>query len=101
MSCQFARPMGRYAGYNVVADLLGEPMLALHIDWYVTVLDLGGWGALYTEGWDRKVRTTGAAAKETKQTINRIRIYPPLNGDRADLLAAAAPALQAAPKTKT
>jgi len=101
MSCQFARPMGRYAGYNVVADLLGEPMLPLHIDWYVTVLDLGSWGALYTEGWDRKVRTTGAAAKETKQTINRIRIYPPLNGNRADLLAAAAPAVQVAPKTKT
>ena len=100
MSCQFARPMGRYAGYNVAADLLGEPMLPLHIDWYVTVLDLGGWGALYTEGWDRKVRTTGAAAKETKRTINRIRIYPPLNGNRADLLAAAAPALQTAPKTK-
>jgi NADH:ubiquinone reductase (H+-translocating) len=101
MSCQFARPMGRYAGYNVVAELLGEPMLPLHIDWYVTVLDLGGWGALYTEGWDRKVRTTGAAAKETKQTINRIRIYPPLNGNRADLLAAAAPAVQVAPKTKS
>ena len=100
MSCQFARPMGRYAGYNVVADLFGEPMLPLHIDWYVTVLDLGSWGALYTEGWDRKVRTTGAAAKETKQTINRIRIYPPLNGNRADLLAAAAPALQTAPKTQ-
>ena len=101
MSCQFARPMGRYAGYNVVADLLGEPMLPLAIDWYVTVLDLGRWGALYTEGWDRKVRTSGAAAKETKQTINRIRIYPPLNGNRADLLAAAAPAVQVAPKTKT
>jgi len=101
MSCQFARPMGRYAGYNVVADLLGVPMLPLHIDWYVTVLDLGSWGALYTEGWDRKVRTTGAAAKDTKQTINRIRIYPPLNGSRADLLAAAAPAVQVAPKTKT
>jgi len=101
MSCQFARPMGRYAGYNVVADLLGEPMLPLHIDWYVTVLDLGSWGALYTEGWDRKVRTAGAAAKQTKQTINRVRIYPPLNGNRADLLAAAAPAVQVAPTTKT
>ena len=100
MSCQFARPMGRYAGHNVVADLVGEPMLPLHIDWYVTVLDLGAWGALYTEGWDRKVRTTGAVAKQTKQTINRQRIYPPLNGNRADLLAAAAPSLQAAPATK-
>jgi NADH:ubiquinone reductase (H+-translocating) len=97
MSCQFARPMGRYAGHNVVADLFGEPMLPLTIDWYVTVLDLGGWGALYTTGWDRQVRTTGAAAKLTKQTINHRRIYPPLNGSRDDLLAAAAPTVQAPP----
>jgi NADH dehydrogenase len=101
MSCQFARPMGRYAGHNVVADLFGEPMIALNIDWYVTVLDLGAWGALYTEGWDRKVRTTGATAKVTKQTINRERIYPPRNGSRADLFAAAAPSVQAPPKTRT
>jgi NADH:ubiquinone reductase (H+-translocating) len=100
MSCQFARPMGRFAGYNVVADLLGRPMLPLHIDWYVTVLDLGAWGALYTEGWDRQVRTTGAAAKLTKQTINHVRIYPPRTGSRADILAAAAPTLQAPPATR-
>jgi len=101
MSCQFARPMGRYAGYNVVADLFGEPLLPLDIDWYVTVLDLGSWGALYTEGWDRKVRTTGAAAKVTKQTINRERIYPPRSGSRADLFAAAEPSVQRPPKTQT
>ena len=101
MSCQFARPMGRYAGHNVVAELFGEPMLPLDIDWYVTVLDLGAWGALYAEGWDRRVRTTGAAAKATKQTINRERIYPPRNGSRADLFAAAAPSVQAPPKTRT
>jgi NADH dehydrogenase len=100
MSCQFARPMGRYAGHNVVADLLGEPMLPLTIDWYVTVLDLGAWGALYTTGWDRQVHTTGAAAKVTKQTINHQRIYPPLTGSRADLLAAAAPSVQAPPPTR-
>jgi NADH:ubiquinone reductase (H+-translocating) len=101
MSCQFARPMGRYAGHNVVADLFGEPMLPLTIDWYVTVLDLGEWGALYTTGWDRTVRTTGAAAKLTKQTINHQRIYPPLNGSRDDLLAAAEPTVQAPPATRT
>ncbi len=100
MSCQFARPMGRHAGHNVVADLYGAPLLPLHIDWYVTVLDLGGWGALYTVGWDRVVKTTGAAAKVTKQTINRQRIYPPMNGSRADLLAAAAPSVQAPPITQ-
>jgi NADH dehydrogenase len=99
MSCQFARPMGRFAGHNVVADLVGLPMLPLRIDWYVTVLDLGGWGALYTEGWDREVRSTGATAKKTKQTINRMRIYPPLTGNREELLAAAAPVIQAPPPT--
>ena len=99
MSCQFARPMGRFAGHNVVADLAGLPMLPLRIDWYVTVLDLGGWGALYTEGWDREVRTTGAAAKATKETINRKRIYPPLTGNKDELFAAAAPTVQAPPPT--
>ncbi|MBB4372402.1 NADH dehydrogenase [Bradyrhizobium sp. cir1] len=99
MSCQFARPMGRFAGHNVVADLAGEPMLPLRIDWYVTVLDLGSWGALYTEGWDREVRATGAAAKATKETINRKRIYPPLTGSKDDLFAAAAPIVQAPPPT--
>ncbi len=100
MSCQFARPMGRFAGHNVVADLLGEPMLPLAIDWYVTVLDLGGWGALYTTGWDRKVFSTGAAAKATKQTINHQRIYPPRDGSRAELFAAAAPTIQTAPNVR-
>src|SRR3954468_20279859 len=99
MSCQFARPMGRFAGHNVVADLAGLLMLPLRIDWYVTVLDLGVWGALYTEGWDREVRASGAAAKATKQTINRKRIYPPLTERKDELFAAAAPTVQAPPPT--
>jgi NADH dehydrogenase len=97
MSCQHGRPMGRYAGHNVISDLLGAPMLSLRIPWYVTVLDLGPAGAVYTEGWDRRVVSSGAAAKATKRVINGERIYPPLTGDRAALLAAAAPELQAAP----
>lgn len=97
MSCQHGRPMGRYAGYNVIGDLLGEPMLPLRIPWYATVLDLGPAGAVYTEGWDRQVISRGAQAKATKVTINTQRIYPPLNRDRDALLAAAAPALQARP----
>jgi NADH dehydrogenase len=98
MSCQHGRPMGRFAGHNVVCDLFGLPMLPLHIGWYVTVLDLGPWGAVYTEGWDRQVVTTGAAAKQTKQVINCQRIYPPLTGDRQDILAAAAPVVQRPPE---
>ena len=101
MSCQFARPMGRFAGHNVAADLFGKPMLPLNIDWYVTVLDLGAWGALYTVGWDRQVSATGSAAKATKQIINHNRIYPPRTGRREDLLAAAAPTVQAAPPVKS
>lgn len=97
MSCQHGRPMGRYAGYNVVGDLLGEPMLPLRIPWYVTVLDLGPAGAVYTEGWDRQVVARGAEAKATKRVINTERIYPPLNGDRVGILAAAAPEVQAPP----
>jgi NADH dehydrogenase len=97
MSCQHGRPMGRFAGYNVISDLLGEPMLPLRIPWYVTVLDLGPAGAVYTEGWDRQVIACGAEAKATKRTINGSRIYPPLNGNRAEILAAAAPTLQSRP----
>jgi NADH dehydrogenase len=97
MSCQHGRPMGRFAGYNVISDLLGEPMLPLRIPWYVTVLDLGPAGAVYTEGWDRLVAASGAEAKATKNVINTRRIYPPRNGNRDDILAAAAPTLQPRP----
>jgi NADH:ubiquinone reductase (H+-translocating) len=97
MSCQHARPMGRLAGHNVAADLLGEPMLPLAIGWYTTILDLGTWGAVYTEGWDRQVVTTAGEAKRTKMLINRERIYPPRSRNRAEILAAAAPTIQTPP----
>jgi NADH dehydrogenase len=97
MSCQHGRPMGRFAGHNVVCDLLGEPMLPLAIDWYTTILDLGPWGAVYTEGWDRKVVAQQAVAKRTKEIINRQRIYPPQSRDRRELLEAAAPVVQTPP----
>ena len=96
-SCQHARPMGRFAGYNVVCDLFGQPMLPLRIPWYVTVLDLGSQGALYTEGWDRQVVASGMEAKRTKMLINRQRIYPPRTGRPDDILAAAAPEVQQPP----
>ncbi len=98
MSCQHARPMGRFAGHNLVCDLFGTPGLPLRIEHYVTVLDLGPWGAVYTEGWERRVVSQGAPAKRTKQNINRSRIYPPRSGDRAAILAAAAPVVQAPPQ---
>jgi NADH:ubiquinone reductase (H+-translocating) len=98
MSCQHARPQGRIAGHNVAADLLGRPLIDYRQEDYVTVLDLGAWGALYMQGWDRRVVVEGEAAKRTKHEINHRRIYPPVGGDAALLLAAAAPIIQAVPK---
>jgi len=97
MSCQHGRPMGRFAGHNAVCDLLRRPMLPLSIAWYTTILDLGSWGALYTEGWERKLVSRGARAKQTKELINRERIYPPRSGNRQAILDAAAPTVQTPP----
>ncbi len=99
MSCQHARPMGRIAGHNAVCDLVGEALMPLEIGYYVTCLDLGAWGAVYCQGWDRQVAVTGAAAKETKRTINCERIYPPRSRDPGEILAAGAPVTQAPPRT--
>ena len=97
MSCQHSIPTGIFAGHNVVCDLLGKKPLPLYIDWYVTILDLGPWGAVYTNGWERKVVASGAEVKQTKRHINSVRIYPPLSGNRREILDAAAPVIQPAP----
>ncbi|CDY79192.1 NADH dehydrogenase [Caballeronia glathei] len=90
MSCQHAMNLGRSAGHNVAADLLGLASVPYSQPKYVTCLDLGPWGAVYTEGWEREVRLVGAEAKELKQRINTEWIYPP-SADRAEALAAADP----------
>ena len=63
---------------------------AYHQEGYVTCLDLGEAGALFTTGWDRKVAMVDDVAKKTKQEINTVWIYPPL-ADRAAALASADP----------
>ncbi|MEY9626233.1 NAD(P)/FAD-dependent oxidoreductase [Sinorhizobium fredii] len=90
MSCQHAQNLGRSAGHNVAADLLGVPPIPYSQEKYVTCLDLGPWGAVYTEGWDRQVKLSGAEAKKLKTKINTEWIYPP-SADRAAALAAADP----------
>ncbi len=90
MSCQHAMNLGRSAGHNVAADLLGENPIPYSQPKYVTCLDLGPWGAVYTEGWDRQVKMAGADAKTLKTKINTEWIYPP-SGDRAELFALADP----------
>lgn len=90
MSCQHALSMGRAAGRNVARDLLGLAPEPYRAPDYVTCLDLGPWGAVFTRGWDRRVHMTGAEAKALKRQINTMRIYPP-RGGRAEILAAVVP----------
>ncbi len=91
MACQHAIPLGRSAGDNAAADLLALALTPYSQPDYVTCLDLGGWGAVVTQGWDRKVWLTGAEAKSMKSMINSKLIYPPL--DREAAFAAANPAV--------
>ncbi|MGY2375592.1 NAD(P)/FAD-dependent oxidoreductase [Pseudomonas sp. SDO524_S393] len=77
MTCQHAIVLGRYAGNNVAAQVLGVDPIPYRQPKYVTCLDLGGWGAVYTEGWDRQVQLTRQEGKTRKTEINTVWIYPP------------------------
>lgn len=90
MSCQHATRMGAFAGNNAAAELLGVPTRPYHQKAYVTCLDLGEAGALFTRGWERNVEMVGDAAKKTKREINTVWIYPP-RAERAAALASADP----------
>jgi NADH dehydrogenase len=90
MSCQHATRMGAFAGNNAAAELLCVPTKPYHQKGYVTCLDLGEAGALFTRGWERTVAMVGDVAKKTKQEINTVWIYPP-KPERAAALASADP----------
>lgn len=77
MTCQHAIVLGRHAGNNVAAQILGVDPIPYSQPKYVTCLDLGGWGAVYTEGWDRQVKLTRQEGKSLKTQINTVWIYPP------------------------
>ncbi|MED7819346.1 MULTISPECIES: NAD(P)/FAD-dependent oxidoreductase [unclassified Francisella] len=82
MSCQQGRPQGRLAGHNAIHHLLGIPeMEEYYQPNYVTCVDLGEYGGLYTEGWERKIKKFGMEAREIKKHINLERIYPPNRRD--------------------
>ena len=90
MSCQHATRMGAFAGNNAAAELLSVPTTPYHQEAYVTCLDLGAAGAIFTRGWNREVELVGAAAKKTKREINTVWIYPP-QPERDAALASADP----------
>lgn len=86
-ACQHAVPLGKVAGYNAAADLLRVPLRDFTPGPYVTCLDLGGAGAVFTRGWDRKVMAAGADGADIKKRINH-HIHPPVD-DAPKILAAA------------
>lgn len=90
MSCQHALSLGRVAGHNAAAELVGLPLHPYSQPKYVTCLDLGAWGAIFTEGWDRQVKLTREVGKATKRAINTEWIYPP-RADREAAFATANP----------
>jgi NADH dehydrogenase len=90
MTCQHAIALGRSAGNNVAASVLGVAPIPYSQVKYVTCLDLGTWGAVFTEGWKREVKFVRDEGKRIKTEINRFWIYPP-KADRAEALAAADP----------
>lgn len=90
MTCQHAIMLGRHSGNNVAAQILEVEPVTYRQPKYVTCLDLGGWGAVYTEGWDRQVKLTGQEAKTLKSQINTVWIYPP-QANRETAWAAADP----------
>jgi len=77
MTCQHAILLGKFAGNNAAASLLDVAPQPYRQENYVTCLDLGAWGAVYTEGWDQQVKLTRAEAKKLKLSITRELIYPP------------------------
>jgi NADH dehydrogenase len=86
-ACQHATPLGKTAGYNAAADLLGVPLRDFTPGPYVTCLDLGGAGGVFTRGWDRRVMASGADGAVIKKRINQA-IHPPVD-DASKILAAA------------
>ncbi|WP_422526619.1 NAD(P)/FAD-dependent oxidoreductase [Serratia fonticola] len=90
MTCQHAIMLGRFVGHNVVADLIGIDPLPYRQVNYVTCLDLGAWGAVYSEGWDQVVKFTKEEGKKIKVSITNELIYPP-QAEREVAFAAADP----------
>jgi len=90
MSCQHALSLGRVAGHNAAAELVGLPLHAYSQPKYVMCLDLGAWGAIYAEGWDRQLRFESEQGKAIKREINTVWIYPPAP-DREAIFAVANP----------
>lgn len=79
-SCQYAGPLGKFAGHNAAADLLGVAPVPFEPEPYTTTLDLGSAGAVATVGFERALREApDGYVKKLKHQINSVWIYPPVD----------------------
>ncbi|MGX5099129.1 NAD(P)/FAD-dependent oxidoreductase [Enterobacter cloacae] len=90
MTCQHAIQLGKFAGHNAAASLLNIAPYPYRQVNYVTCLDLGAWGAVYTEGWEQAIKSVRDEAKKIKIAITNELIYPPA-ADKKVAFAAADP----------
>lgn len=92
-SCQHALYMGKAAGNNVIADILGLPLAPYRQPHYTMGIALGAWGGVFAVGWEQRIESVKEEAQKVKTYINTEVIYPP-PPDRAKLFAAADPNVQ-------
>ncbi|KAJ7800768.1 FAD-dependent pyridine nucleotide-disulfide oxidoreductase [Mycena olivaceomarginata] len=92
-SCQHAIYMGKAAGNNVMADVLGLPLAPYRQPRYTMGIALGAWGGVFAVGWDQRVESVKEEAQKVKTYVNTEVIYPP-PPDRDLLFAAADPNVQ-------
>jgi NADH dehydrogenase len=92
-SCQHALYMGKAAGNNVMADILGLPLAPYRQPHYTMGIALGAWGGVFAVGWEQRIESAKEEAQKVKTYINTEVIYPP-PPDRAKLFAAADPNVQ-------
>ncbi|WP_328885809.1 NAD(P)/FAD-dependent oxidoreductase [Streptomyces sp. NBC_00316] len=83
-SCRHAITMGKLAGHNVAADILGLDLAPFAFNPYVTCLDLGPADAAVTRSWDRIVEKTGGQGQALRCRIKAEGIRPP--ADDADAI---------------
>lgn len=72
MSCQHGRPMGRYAGCNVINDLFDQPLLALRIP----LVCHGSRSRIGGRGVHRGMGTQSGIAGRTGQDHQAVNQYP-------------------------
>ncbi|WP_351232333.1 FAD-dependent oxidoreductase [Streptomyces sp. NPDC002133] len=85
-TCRQAIPMGKLAGHNVAADILGLDLAPFATNPYVTCLDLGPAGAMATGGWGRiPAEKTGEQGKALRCRIKAEGMYPPVDDAEAIL----------------